>query len=133
MFRKSKELKPFKHPRIAPIILLLFATLGVGTVFYRHIENMSWIDSLYFCVMTLTTVGYGDVTPTTDGGKVFTMIYVIFGVAIIAAAANYLLHATLDVRIPHIAKQIKHRTEHPFTSSNDAIAKTSDEPHKTDA
>ena len=35
-------------------------TIGVGSVFYHFIENWSWIDSIYFSVITLTTVGYGD-------------------------------------------------------------------------
>ena len=55
---------------------LLFATnffLAIGTVAYRFLEDWSWLDSLYFSVITLTTIGYGDFSPKTTLGKLFTM------------------------------------------------------------
>lgn len=61
------------------------AVIAIGTVFYRFVEDMSWIDSLYFSVITLTTVGYGDLAPTTTAGKVFTMVYVLVGIGIFVA------------------------------------------------
>jgi len=48
--------------------------LAVGTVAYHYLEGWSWVDSLYFSVITLTTIGYGDFSPQTDAGKLFTMI-----------------------------------------------------------
>jgi voltage-gated potassium channel len=72
---------------------LLFATnffLALGTVDYRYIEGWSWLDSLYFSVITLTTIGYGDFSPQTDIGKLFTMAYIIIGVALILGFVNTL-------------------------------------------
>lgn len=87
----------FQHPpQMRYIALLALAVLGIGVVFYHHIENWSWLDSLYFSVITLATVGYGDLVPTTDAGKLFTIFYVVIGIGIFAASANYLLkRATL--------------------------------------
>lgn len=97
-----------KLPTVAPIVALLIATLSIGAVFYHYVEDMSWIDALYFCVMTLTTVGGGgSVYPTTDLGKIFTMVYILFGVAIIASAANYLVHRVLDVKLPKLSEKAK--------------------------
>ena len=56
-----------------------------GTVFFHFAEDFSWIDAFYFCVVTLTTVGYGDITPQTPLGKLFTSFYILLGVGIIAA------------------------------------------------
>lgn len=83
-------------PRVRYIALLAFSVLATGVVVYHHIENWSWVDSLYFSVITLATVGYGDLVPTTDAGKLFTVFYVLIGIGIFAASANYLLkRATL--------------------------------------
>ena len=57
--------------------------LGLGTIAYRFIEGWSWIDSLYFSVITLTTIGYGDFTPQTDAGKLFTIFYILLGLGMI--------------------------------------------------
>jgi hypothetical protein len=57
--------------------------LAVGTVVYRLLEDWSWVDSLYFSVVAVTTVGFGDLTPSTDGSKLFTVVYILSGVTII--------------------------------------------------
>lgn len=56
---------------------LAAGTLLTGTVVYHLLEDWSWVDSLYFSVVTLTTVGYGDLSPTTDLSKLFTVVYLV--------------------------------------------------------
>jgi len=63
----------------------VLAFLFLGTLFYRAIEEWSWIDSFYFTVITLTTVGYGDFSPQTDIGKLFTVIYIIMGLGMLSS------------------------------------------------
>ena len=72
--------------------------IGIGTVFYRFVENLTWIDSLYFSVITLTTVGYGDISPTTMAGKVFTMLYVLVGIGIFVALVTEIARHLIDAR-----------------------------------
>lgn len=62
--------------------------LGLGTVSYHYIEGWSWVDSLYFSVITLTTIGYGDFSPSTDTGKLFTIFYILIGLGIILSFIN---------------------------------------------
>lgn len=62
--------------------------LLAGTVIFMIIEGFSLIDSFYFCFITLATIGYGDITPTTDLGKLVTVVYGIAGLGIIAALAG---------------------------------------------
>jgi hypothetical protein len=62
--------------------------LTVGTVAYRLFEDWSWVDALYFCVVAVTTVGFGDLSPTSDGAKLFTVFYILSGVAIISLWLN---------------------------------------------
>jgi voltage-gated potassium channel Kch len=60
----------------------------VGTVVYSALEGWSVVDSLYFSVVALATVGFGDLVPTTDVGKLFTVGYIITGIGILAAFAR---------------------------------------------
>ena len=64
------------------------ALLAVGTVVYRLLEDWSWVDSLYFSTVAVTTVGFGDLTPTTDPSKLFTVAYVLSGLSIITTYLN---------------------------------------------
>lgn len=86
------------HPRIFPIFALGVVLLGVGTVFYHHVEKLKYLDSIYFSVITLTTVGYGDIVPKTDAGKIFTIFYVLIGIGLLAGIANYLLRHAMNRR-----------------------------------
>lgn len=70
---------------------IALAVVAGGAVFYHFVEDLKWLDAFYFCVVTLATVGYGDITPHTDLGKLFTIFYILLGVGIIATFANLLV------------------------------------------
>ena len=67
----------------ASILILL-----IGMVVYHYVEGWTWLDSLYFCMITLTTIGYGDFSPQTDLGKAFTIFYIIIGLGLILSFIN---------------------------------------------
>ncbi|HEY7270110.1 MAG TPA: potassium channel family protein [Dehalococcoidia bacterium] len=71
-------------PLSRALILAFVGVLTIGAVFYQIVEGWGWINSFYFCAVTLTTIGYGDLHPTTDVGKVFTIFYCIIGIGIVA-------------------------------------------------
>ena len=74
-----------KDPAFRGLFFWVLVLLGSGTWFYHAYEGWSWLDSLYFTVITLTTVGYGDLSPQTPAGKIFTMIYIILGLGILSS------------------------------------------------
>ncbi|MFV0301364.1 MAG: potassium channel family protein, partial [Paracoccus sp. (in: a-proteobacteria)] len=55
---------------------------------FRWAEGWSWLDSIYFSVITISTIGYGDITPKTDAGKVITIFYVLCGLGLFVATAS---------------------------------------------
>ena len=100
--KQNKSQKSKTHlPQIAPIISVAIVFLIVGTLFYSFAENLTPLDAFYFCVMTLTTIGYSSVEITTVSGKVFTIFYALFGVGIIASAANYIIQNALAKHALH--------------------------------
>lgn len=81
------------------LISLAAATiLLTGTVFYHFVEKLSWLDAWYLSVITLTTVGYGDIAPQTDAGKLFTTFYVLTGIGIIVTFTSTLVKRVGDRR-----------------------------------
>ncbi|MBP6470088.1 MAG: two pore domain potassium channel family protein [Chloroflexi bacterium] len=75
----------FKDPEFRGLFYTTLIIIGIGGLFYHSVEGWSWLDSFYFTIITLTTVGYGDFSPKTDLGKLFTMVYVVLGLGIISS------------------------------------------------
>ncbi|MEQ8896545.1 MAG: potassium channel family protein [Roseovarius sp.] len=71
-------------------LIAFFSTLPAiivgGTIFFRHVEGWSWIDSYFFTVVTLSTVGYGELVPATAMGKIGTTVFIFVGLGIFAVA-----------------------------------------------
>lgn len=70
------------HIKLLYITSVIIIVLTIGTIFYHFIEKWNYLDSLYFSSYTITTVGYGDIAPKTDIGKLFTIFYMFIGVGI---------------------------------------------------
>ena len=68
-----------------PVFYWAGGMLLAGVLVYHWLEGWSYIDALYFCVVSLATVGYGDFTPTTPLARLFTIFYLINGIAILLA------------------------------------------------
>ena len=71
-----------------PVVL---SYLFVGTAVFSVAEGWSPRDALYFCVTALTTVGYGDLAPTSAAGKLFCCAYVVTGVSLSSACLGVVL------------------------------------------
>ncbi len=110
MVKKMPQVKPPVRQHIAIleakealrqyryILFITVSVLVIGSVFYHHFEGWRWLDAIYFSVISLATVGYGDFAPQSDAGKIFTMFYLFIGIGIIAALLNTFLKSRFAKR-----------------------------------
>jgi voltage-gated potassium channel len=68
--------------RLITSVLLLLSLLVLGIVGYMLIEGWSFLDAVYMTVTTVTTVGFREVKPLGDGGRIFTIFLILFGVGV---------------------------------------------------
>ena len=72
------------------ILLLSLCVILVGSVIMTNIEHMSFSDALWWSLVTVTTVGYGDLAPSTDVGRGVAAVLMILGIALIGALSSSL-------------------------------------------
>ncbi len=84
-----EDKKVVKAFRVVAILLVIL--LSLSTLFFHKVEGWKWLDSIYYSVVTIATVGYGDFTPQTDLGKIGAMVLIVIGIGLFATFANLLL------------------------------------------
>ncbi len=104
------------HRRIIYVLIIIMLLLFGGATFYYYVEKWRYLDALYFTSYTLTTVGYGDITPKTDIGKIFTIVYVFAGVSIVLYGLSIMASHFVEVReefwLERLGRiRIKHHTQ----------------------
>ncbi len=83
-------------PAVKVLLGLTGSLVLTATCVYMLLENWGFVDSLYFSVVTIATVGYGDLTPQTILGKLFTCAYIVVGIGIFVALASALADHFID-------------------------------------
>ena len=68
------------------LLAMLALIVILGTVYFHIVEGWSWIDAYFFTVVTLSTVGYGNIVPVTAAGKIGTTIFIFVGLGVFAVA-----------------------------------------------
>ncbi len=103
---------------IFKLVLVLFVIVGIGTAGYMIIEKWSFLDAIFMSVETLTTVGYGFINLLSFEGRIFTIIYILFGVILFlylaAEFANTMTSFNLDKIISrqNMEKRLKNLKNH---------------------
>ncbi len=105
VFKGLKNDGEFRFLFVFIILLLLGAS-----AFYVKVEQWSLIDALYFSVMTMATIGYGDFTPTTDISKIFTIVYTFLS---IGAFVSFTAKCVQIMFINHQDKKQRRRDKQP--------------------
>lgn len=95
-------------------VIGLFTLLGVSIVGFMYFENLVFFDSFYLTIISLFTVGYGDIVPVTEAGRRFALVIVPLGVAIVTygtgAVASYFIEHQLSEKVWN--KKMEHTIKH---------------------
>jgi len=99
--------------RVRIVLMAVLAALAVGTVVFHLVEGWSILDSLYVTAQTVTTVGFGDITPRTALGRAFSTVFMIVGVGVVLYAltstVQSIVHSELFAKYGHSRKMSKLR------------------------
>lgn len=82
-----------------PVFAWAVAMIFIGTFVFHWLEGWSWIDSFYFSVISLTTVGYGDFVPTEPLTKILSVVYIISGIGMLFSLIDVIADKRLARRI----------------------------------
>ena len=79
----------------APLLILLSVWI-IGTIGYVIIDDYSWFDAFYMTVITIATVGYGEVAPLSQSGKLFTAFLIVTSFGTFAYAVSSITKFVID-------------------------------------
>jgi len=103
--RHAANMLDLKSSKLSRAILILLSFFSFGVGFYHYYEDMTIPDSLYFTILTISTVGYGDLVPTSKTGKLVTCAFVFAGLALLAEAIGIFADYFLE-RVNEVARQV---------------------------
>ncbi|NCO62303.1 MAG: potassium channel protein [Flavobacteriales bacterium] len=97
----------FFRKKVYTAILLLLLVLTFGIVGFKVISNYSWIDALYMTVITISTVGFGEVVPLNDPSKIFTIFLILISIVVVGYALSIITEYILSKNNIEALKQKK--------------------------
>ena len=86
-----------QHVKIALILLTIIIIVGIFG--YVSLEHLSFADAFYLVITTVSTVGYGDITPKTTPGRFFTIWLIIFGVGLVFYTLTLAVSLVVEGRV----------------------------------
>lgn len=77
-------------------LFLLIFVFTIGVVGFHFIADMKWVDAIYMTIITVTTVGYGEVSPLDEEAKLFTVFLIVISVFVFAYAISVITEYILS-------------------------------------
>ena len=79
-------------------LLMFFAIIVAGTSCFSIFEGLSFAEAFYFCVVTIATVGYGDISPVTPAGRITALLLIVLGAGTFLAVMANVTEIVFDKR-----------------------------------
>ncbi len=92
---------------VATVVVPLLVLVLIGTLSYRALEGWTLLDALYATIITITTVGYGDITPQTPGGRVFSIFFTLGAIGLASYAISTLAATVIEKQAKRIEDRIR--------------------------
>ncbi len=99
------------HDTLLLVMVLIVLLIGIGAIVFYHTEDLSRFDSLYFAMMSISTIGYGDIVPTAKLSKVVIMIYSLIGVPLFIYTAGLFVELRLKKVVTGIVSEQKEQLD----------------------
>ena len=101
------------HRRLLLLLALLLGVTVVGTAGYMVIESWSLFDALYMTIITLGSVGFGEVHPLSSAGRAFTMVLIVSGLGVVAYGLSAITALWVEGDLGHLweKRRMKRRIE----------------------
>ena len=88
MYSLSDKVRQVGRSSFLPLMLPFVLLTALGTIVYAWLEGWSFFDALYATIITITTVGYGDLSPQTPGGRIFAIFFTLFAIGLAGYALS---------------------------------------------
>ncbi|XP_027087807.1 two-pore potassium channel 3 isoform X1 [Coffea arabica] len=103
--------------RQAVVLLIIYLSLGVviyafNTDHFKATETHPVVDALYFCIVTMCTIGYGDITPDSASTKLFSIMFVLVGFGFVDILLTGMVSYVLDLQENYLLRTLKNGGAH---------------------
>ena len=89
------------------LLFVLAVMLTSSTLFYSTVEGWRILDAFYFSVMTMSTIAYGDLIPTTDISKIFTIMFTFLSVGVFVSLNTKVVMMTINQKKKVLPKRLR--------------------------
>lgn len=107
----KRAVRKFAKTDFFKAFIYIVIAVSVATIGFSYLEGRSLADSIYWAIITLTTIGYGDITPVTFAGRIFSLVIALLGIGVIAIFAGMFATYLIGIQTEREMRRIKKMTD----------------------